>query len=164
MYADHRRVDQLHGNVMGVSKSVHDPSPDAGMPPASEAVVVGGIRTKLRQVSPWCPGAQHPEDAVEDAAIVHPWRAPRLVRQHRPDDGPFIVSEFLAPRFWGLNHGSGAILNTAWQRRFGRYAPESGSNMLTFSFVGHDPPRTSTPRMSSLPVSRCNLPPWQAAI
>src|SRR6516162_8257821 len=60
-------------------------------------VVAGGVRTKiLRQVSPWRPGAQHPEDAVEDTAIVHPRHAARLVGQHRLDGSPLIVGEFVA--------------------------------------------------------------------
>src|SRR4029077_7258136 len=41
-------------------------------------------------------GPQHPKDAVEDTAVVHPWYAARLVGQHRPDGGPFMVGECIA--------------------------------------------------------------------
>jgi hypothetical protein len=32
MHADDRRIDHLHGGVMGASQGVHDPSPDASTP------------------------------------------------------------------------------------------------------------------------------------
>jgi hypothetical protein len=52
---------------------------------------LGGVVQSNWQVSPWRPGAQHPEDAVEDTAVGHPWHAARLVRQHRHDGGPLII-------------------------------------------------------------------------
>jgi hypothetical protein len=48
------------------------------------------------QVAPWCSGSQDPEDAIEDAPVVHPRHTTRLVRQHWLDDSPLLVSEFVA--------------------------------------------------------------------
>jgi hypothetical protein len=128
---------------MGAGPSVHDPGPDASTPPATETVVAGGVRTKaIRQVSPWDtiwgPGAQHPEDAVDDAAVVHAWHPPWRVRQHRPDGCPFRVGEFGAhdspPRVTGLNHET-AVSTRHGQERGGRHGPESGPIALTLSLV-----------------------------
>src|SRR6266542_5729751 len=79
----------------------HTPAP----PPADESVVAGGVRAiAIRQITPWCAGAHHPEDAVEDTSIVHTRHASRLV--HRPDGRPFVVREFVAhdsrPPVWEL--------------------------------------------------------------
>ncbi len=53
MHAHNRRVDHLHGGVMGASKRVHDLAPDARSPPANEAIVGGGVWTKtVRRVPP----------------------------------------------------------------------------------------------------------------
>ena len=84
--------------------------------PANEAVVTSGVRTEVvRQVAPWRSGSQHPEDAIEDAPVVDPWHATRLVWQHRPDGCPFVDGEFVAhdssPHFRGLNHDPKAGLN-----------------------------------------------------
>ena len=96
----------------------HDLGPDARSSPANEAIVAGRVRTEVvRQVAPWRPGSQDPEDAIEDAAVIHSWHAARLVRQHRLDGSPFVVGEFVAhdsaPSVRGLNHGSAVRLNEA---------------------------------------------------
>ena len=44
MHTDNRRVDHLHGSVMGASESFHDLGPDARSSPANEAVVASGVR------------------------------------------------------------------------------------------------------------------------
>src|ERR1043166_709400 len=100
---------------MGGGQRLHDAAPNASPPPANEAVVASGVRTEvIGQVAPWCSGSQHPEGAIEDAPVVHPWHAARLVRQHRADGCPFVVGEFVthdsSPRFRGLNHGPRAGL------------------------------------------------------
>jgi hypothetical protein len=65
---------------------------------------------------PWRPGSQDPEDAIEDAAVIHSWHAARLIGQHQLDGSPFVVGEFVAhdstPSVKGLNHGS-AVSNEA---------------------------------------------------
>src|SRR5262249_17450370 len=107
MHADNRRVDHLHGCIVRSGQCVHDPAPDASPPPANETIVAGGMGAEaIRQIAPGCPGSQNPEDAIEDATVVRPRDAARLVRQHRLDGSPLIVGEFVAhdssPRFWGL--------------------------------------------------------------
>src|SRR5258705_384493 len=67
-------------------------TPVAPPPAPSEAIIAGRIWTKfVRQVPPRRPGPQYPKDAVEDTAVVHPWNAARLVRQHRLNSNPFVV-------------------------------------------------------------------------
>src|SRR5258708_11878960 len=46
MYADDRRVDHLHGGVMGASQCIHNPGPHARSTPANEAIVASGVRTE----------------------------------------------------------------------------------------------------------------------
>src|SRR5258708_40239590 len=105
MQADNRRVDHLHGGVIGASQGVHNLAPDARPPPANEAIVAGGVWTEgLRQVAPRRPGPQPPKDAVEDTPVIHTRDTAWLVRQHRLDDNPFVVGKFVAhyskfPRF-----------------------------------------------------------------
>src|SRR5262245_9651237 len=55
---------------------------------------------------------QHPKDAIENAAVVHPCYATRLVRQHRLDGSPLVVGKFIAhdskPPVWDLeSHACG---------------------------------------------------------
>jgi hypothetical protein len=93
IHADNRRVDHLHGGVVGASESVHDLSPDTG---TNEAIVAGGIGAEADgQIVSWRPRLQDREDAVDDTTIVYPWHAARLVRQHRLDGSPLIVGEFV---------------------------------------------------------------------
>src|SRR5260370_37562458 len=95
--ADNRRVDNLHGGVIGASQGVHNLAPDARPPPANEAIVAGGVWTEgLRQVAPRRPGPQHPKDAVEDTPRIHTRDTAWLVRQHRLDGNPFLVRSCLA--------------------------------------------------------------------
>jgi len=39
---------------------------------------------------------QDPKDAVENASVIHPGNAAWLVREHRLDDAPFVVTELIA--------------------------------------------------------------------
>jgi hypothetical protein len=74
---------------MGTGKRVDDAAPDTSPPPPNKSVVAGGVRTKrLGQITPRRSGAQDPEDAIEDTAVVNPWNATRLVRQHGLDSSP----------------------------------------------------------------------------
>lgn len=60
--------------------------------------------------------AQNPKDAVEDTPIVNTGDAARLVREHRPDDTPFIAGECIPHdsrlQFGSLNHVHSHALNT----------------------------------------------------
>src|SRR5262249_21237760 len=73
--------------------------------------VPAGTRT-LR--SPWRPGSQDPEDAIENATVIHSWHATRHIRQHRLDGRPLIVREFVAHDSASavrvMNHGSAVRL------------------------------------------------------
>src|SRR4029077_7430957 len=74
MHSDNRRVDDLTGCVMRRGRRVHDPAPDTSPPPADKAIIGGSIRAQASgQVAPRCAGAQHPEDAIEDTAVIYSW-------------------------------------------------------------------------------------------
>src|SRR5258706_9778888 len=84
--------------------------------PANETIVTGGSGTiSLRQVAPWRTRAQDPKDAIEHATVIYTPNAARLVRQHRFDGSPFIITEFVAHdsrlRFRRLNHVHGGTIN-----------------------------------------------------
>src|ERR1700761_8820746 len=97
MYANNRSVDHLHGSIMGAGHRAHELGPHAGPSPADEPIVASRVRTEVFwQVVPWCSGSQDPEDAVEDATVIHSWHAARLIRQHRLNGRPLIVREFVA--------------------------------------------------------------------
>src|SRR5262249_42944996 len=86
--------------------------------PANETVVAGRVRTEVnREIAPWRARSQDPEDAIQNAAVIHSRHAARLIGQHRLDGSPFIVGEFVAhdsiPSVRGLNHGSSVRLNGA---------------------------------------------------
>ena len=86
MHPNDRGVDHLHRNVMGASQRIHDLAPHARPPPANEAIIAGGVRAEgLGQAPPRRARTQHPKDAFENAPIVHPGDATRLVRQHLLD-------------------------------------------------------------------------------
>ncbi len=73
MHADSRGVDHLDSGIMASRKCVYDAAPETSLPPAYEAVVACGVRTKrLGQITPGCSGAQDPENAIEDTPVVHP--------------------------------------------------------------------------------------------
>src|SRR2546428_12491224 len=98
MHADDRCVDHLHSSVMSAGERAHDLGPGARSSPANEAIVASGVWAELlRQGAPWRSRSQDPEDAVEDATVVHPWHAARLVWQHRLCGSPLIVGGVVAP-------------------------------------------------------------------
>src|SRR5262245_52393437 len=147
MHANDRRVDHLHSGIVGLGQCAHELGPHARPSPANEAIVAGRIRTEvIREITPWRPRSQDPEDTIEDPAVIHSWHAARLVRQHRLDGSPFVVGKFVAhdsPLLsGGLNHVLTVGLNTAGQERSGRYVPESRPIMLDLSVVAHDPQET----------------------
>ena len=118
MYANDRCVDHLHSGIMGVRHCAHELGPYARPTPPNEAIVAGRVRTKVaREITPWRARSQDPEDAIEDAAVIHSWHAARFIGQHRLDGNPFVVGEFVAhdsaPSVRGLNHGSAVRLNSA---------------------------------------------------
>lgn len=82
--ADDGAVDELHRIRRFPGQRFENPHPDARLRPAVEAVVDRGVRAiALRQVALGRAGAQHPENAIENPAVIHPRNAPRLVREQR---------------------------------------------------------------------------------
>lgn len=97
MHAHNRAVDHLHLAVVGLDDGVHQTIPDARLPPAVEAIVGRRIRPiSLRQVPPRRARPQHPENAVEDLAVLLRLRATTVHRQKRLDDAPLEVREIVA--------------------------------------------------------------------
>src|SRR5262252_2893483 len=97
MHPNNRRVDHLHGGIMGAGECAHDLGPHARSSPANEPIVAGRVRTEVvRQIAPWRPRSQNPKDAIEDTTVIHSWHAARLIWQHQFDGNPLIVGEFVA--------------------------------------------------------------------
>lgn len=71
--------------------------PDARLSPSHEAVVAGGAwAIAFGQVAPRRPGAQHPEDTVQHAAVIDTRHAPGLVGQERLDHAPLEVGQVIS--------------------------------------------------------------------
>jgi hypothetical protein len=58
-----------------------------GVEVSDAAVVVAALQS---------PRPQDPEDAIEDTPVVHAGNAAWFVREHRFDDAPFAIAEFIA--------------------------------------------------------------------
>ncbi len=75
----------------------HQPVPHACLPPSHEPVVAGGARAiALGQVAPWRTKAQHPEDAVQRAAVIDARHSPGLVGRERFDHAPLEVGQVVS--------------------------------------------------------------------
>jgi len=62
----------LHGGIMGAGQCAHKLGPHARPLPANEAIVAGGARAEVvRQIALWRARSQDPEDAIEDATVIH---------------------------------------------------------------------------------------------
>lgn len=97
MGANGGTVDHLDLAVVRCADGVHQPIPHAHLPPSIEAVVAGGARAvALRQVAPGRTGAQHPENAVQRAAVIDARHASRSVRQERLDHAPLEVGQVIS--------------------------------------------------------------------
>ena len=74
------------------------------MPSASNLSAAG----EFRQIAPRRARPQDPEDAIDDKQVVYAGNAARFVGEHRFDDAPFAVAEFMAHdsklHFGSLNH------------------------------------------------------------
>src|SRR5215469_11599675 len=97
MAADRGAVDAVAGIVRHrLGQRGGHCLPDAGFAPASEALVHGHpLPVLLRNVSPGRAGADAPEDAVDDGAVVlrRPALAPALRRQQIPQQTPFRFAQ-----------------------------------------------------------------------
>src|SRR5262249_46196285 len=97
MHSDNGRVDHLNGCVVRCGQRPQHSVPDTSPPPPDEAIVGGSIWTKAsRQVAPRCAGAQDPENAIQDTAVIYSRYASWLIRQQRLDGEPLVVGEFVA--------------------------------------------------------------------
>lgn len=97
MDAHDRAVDHLDLAIVGFDDAVHQAIPDACLAPPVEAIVGGRVRPiSLRQIAPRSTRAQHPEDAVENAAIVGRLAASTVLGQKRFDDAPLEVRQVVA--------------------------------------------------------------------
>jgi hypothetical protein len=97
----------------------------------------------VRQVAPWRPRSQDPENTIADATAIHWWHATRLVWQHWLNGRPLIVREFLAhdsAPSQGLESGLGCQAQRISKGTFGRYAAESRPIMLKLSFPADELP------------------------
>lgn len=79
------------------SDGIHHPVPDACFPPSHKAVIAGGARAiAFGENAPWRTGAQHPEDAVQHAAIINARHTSRLIGQKRFDYAPLEVGQVIS--------------------------------------------------------------------
>ena len=94
--AHHRGVDHLHRGIMCGCQRVHDACPDACPPPTNEPIVAGGTRAiDVWKIAPGRARSQYPEDAIENAPIIHTGHAARLVREHHSNGAPFVVGKLI---------------------------------------------------------------------
>lgn len=97
MDAHNRAVDHLHLAIVGLDDAVHQAIPDASLAPSVEAIVGGRVGTvSLRQIAPRRARAQHPEDPVENPAVVAWFAASSVLGKKRLDDTPLEVRQVVA--------------------------------------------------------------------
>ena len=97
MGADGGAIDHLDVAVMRDGDGIHQSGPHAGLPPSYEAVVARGAwAVALGQVTPWCAGAQNPEDAVQHAPIIDTRNTSRLVWEQWRDHSPLEVGQVIS--------------------------------------------------------------------
>ncbi len=95
-HAHDRAVDHLHLAAVGFHDGIHQLVPDAGFPPAIEAVVDRRVGTiALRQISLRRACAKDVEHAVHDLPIVPRLRPASIHRQKRIDDAPLEFREIV---------------------------------------------------------------------
>jgi hypothetical protein len=81
------------GDVSGSGQTVDEPSPDAlGAPPVVAILDSGGRPVFRRAVAPAAAGAQHVQDATDDAAIIHAGCARAAFRRMRLDHRPRLIA------------------------------------------------------------------------
>src|SRR5664279_4884972 len=62
VHAYYGSINHLHGRIMACGQRIHQPVPNASLPPANEAVVAGGRRpVALRQIAPRSTRTQNPK-------------------------------------------------------------------------------------------------------
>lgn len=82
MNLDRRGIDRLQIAIVSFCNLIENAVPYADLSPPDEAIVAGRRRSiALWNISPGRAGAQPPEDAVQNLAVIDPRHAARLVRQ-----------------------------------------------------------------------------------
>jgi hypothetical protein len=92
-----RTIDHLKLSVVRLGYRVHQAIPNASFAPASEAIVgrrIGSV--SVGKIAPWRTGAQNPEDAVQNPAIILAARTRPAFRQDRFDNAPLEVRQIVA--------------------------------------------------------------------
>src|SRR5262245_49943763 len=70
MDANYGGIDHLQPTIMGLGDGIHEAVPNTCFAPSDKAIVAGGAwAVPLWQIAPWRTGSQHPEDAVQHAAV-----------------------------------------------------------------------------------------------
>jgi hypothetical protein len=97
MDAHDRAVDHLHLAVVRLDDGIHQAILNTCLAPAVEAMVgarVGPI--SRRQIAPRRARAQHPEDTVENAAVVARLAVATVLGQKRFDNAPLEIGQAVA--------------------------------------------------------------------
>jgi hypothetical protein len=89
MDANYGGIDHLQPTIMGLGDGIHEAVPNTCFAPSDKAIVAGGAwAVPLWQIAPWRTGSQHPEDAVQHAAVIHARHATGFVGEKRFDGAP----------------------------------------------------------------------------
>jgi len=125
---------------------IHDPIPDASLPPTNEAVcskwVLGAIGFQADR-----PGGNlsaRPKTHRSGPADPQHWECHALVRKERPDRSPFKVREFIPLQVWVLESCPNRCLSTGKTGDSGISEITPQSDMTrTCKIDANDPKRTS---------------------
>ena len=105
----HRGVEEMKRPRRARRQRLEQALPHPLLGPAVVAVADCRMRpAALRKVAPRRAGAQDVKDPADRPPVVHPWNAPRLVRQQRRDDRPFRIRQIVpalhpqSPTVWKL--------------------------------------------------------------
>lgn len=102
MDANNGGVYHLRVAVMAFGDGVHEAVPHTCFTPSDKAIVAGGAgAVSLWQIAPLRTGSQHPEDAVQHAAIVY---ARQHLGQERLDHKPFGIGQVIAAHAEAESH------------------------------------------------------------
>jgi hypothetical protein len=97
MDAHDRAVDHLHLAVVRLDDGIHQTIPDARFAPTVKTIVGGCLGPiSLQQIAPRRSRAKHPDDTIENAAIVARFAPATTHRQKRFDDTPLEVGQVVA--------------------------------------------------------------------
>jgi hypothetical protein len=97
MHTHDRAINHLHLAVVRRDDGIHQPVPDACFSRTVEAIVGSRIRpVPLGQIAPRRTRAQHPEDTVENPAILLRLRPTPIHRQQRLDNAPLEIRQVVS--------------------------------------------------------------------